>query len=92
MAPRYKNGSVSDAAISIASDSSHLHASKWVSLSTLEVALKQRYGFKDHLERTWTLMGSVLKTLIPNYECDVTRHTIDMRRRTVIINPNTNTT
>ena len=67
MAPRYKSGIVSDAIISIVSDS-RLRG-KWVALSTLEVALKQRYDFGDHLELTSMLMSRVMAALVvPNID------------------------
>jgi len=66
MVPRYKRHLVSDAVISIVSDS-RLRG-KWVALSTLEVALKQRYDFGDHLELTSTLMSRVMTALVPDID------------------------
>ena len=68
MVPRYNRHLVSDAVISIVSDS-RLRGKKWVALSTLEVALKQRYDFGDHLELTSMLMSRVMAALVvPNID------------------------
>ena len=66
MAPRSKKSIVSDVVISIISDS-RLRG-KWVSLSTLEEALKQRYDFGDHLELTSTLLSKVMAGLVPDID------------------------
>jgi hypothetical protein len=66
MAPRSKKGIVRDAVISIVSDS-RLRG-KWVSLSTLEEALKQRYDFGDHLVLTSLLLSTVLTHLVPDID------------------------
>jgi hypothetical protein len=41
---------------------------KWVSLWTLEVALKQRYGFGDNLKLTSILMSKVMTTLVTDID------------------------
>ena len=65
--PRYNRNIVSDAVISIVSDSRL--PGKWVSLSTLEVAFKQqRYDFGDNLKLTSTLMSRVMAALAPDVD------------------------
>ena len=66
MVPRYNRHLVGDAVISIVSDL-RLHG-EWVALSTLEVALKQRYDFGDHLDLISTLMSRVMAALVPDID------------------------
>jgi hypothetical protein len=68
MAPRYKRNIVSDAVISIVTTSDFRLRGKWVSLLTLEDALKERYEFGDHLELTLMLKNRVMTALVPDID------------------------
>jgi hypothetical protein len=66
MATPSKKSIVNDAVVSIISDL-HLRG-KWVSSSTLEEALRQRYDFGDHCELTSRLLNTVLTKLVPDVD------------------------
>jgi hypothetical protein len=67
MAPRSSRNVVSDNVISQLVSDSRLHG-KWVSSSTLEVALKPRCDFGDHLSLTSMMMKTVMTALEPDVD------------------------
>ena len=65
MAPRYNSDIASDAVSAIVVSYQYFGLRcKWVSSSTMEEALKQRYDFLKHLELTSTLLSEVMPVLI----------------------------